>query len=767
REVLNLEAYLQLSMWYQEIIESEYPRSLTELEEALQKSPALQLGGFYQLEFDEGRMWVEIKGMQHAGKIDYVVREGRLRYKVERIRQIAREYNESPERVYQIINGTYIPELIRQLKESRLRHFDEFLEFETGTLIRSWRIYLSVLSRNLDLLLHKGFTDAHKEVIDYFKILHAHEISSSMDITEYAVENMIDPSNARGWAQRLLCPSLIKTLNMREENRLYLEHEGALPVTTVRSMTQLRALIEKMGIRFESKHEANCLKYFRLLDEKSHGVKPKALAEKYNVSESTVYDWISDTPPYPIGRIQQIEQRRIIHEWVQAKFSHIPKGDIGNIRIANLLQQEGVRMNKSSLEFVKNKMNIILAYGEDYFYFKNIEDFISIIFAAQVPLGIKNRLHLYNTLEEVRRVSSEIFNTKTPVIRHNTRRNKLRIQGKQLALILQLAGMTPSDLEGKIEKITGSNGLGGIKNPRFPAGEKLLELIARLQAIIVTDGHLKPNGVVEYYEPEIERHKLVEKILREFGEIELSPVWKKRDNYYYSCFPSPIGNASAFWGLKSGDKAIQNTELDVSFFEESKKACFAIIEESLAQDGSVGKGYASWSFSNTLNSGNTGMYDKPDIISPDEIELIKKEGTQYKKPACWQLPWTRLVELKKSESEETSRLARSIEDKILAHPNKLILSIYGIAKRVGLNIPIVVDNIRFYHKTGRVSVAWRARTKKGNNAIRLAILAPPNDIVKKSVYREWLQSIPDEVDGALEELEAEGYTTTRWWDNDE
>ena len=48
--------------------------------------------------------------------------------------------------------------------------------------------------------------------------------------------------------------------------------------------------------------------------------------------------------------------------------------------------------------------------------------------------------------------------------------------------------------------------------------------------------------------------------------------------------------------------------------------------------------------------------------------------------------------------------------------------------------------------------------------IKLAIIAPPNDIKKRGILKRWFKTIPDEVDSIHNELNRMRPGIPRWWD---
>lgn len=229
-----------------------------------------------------------------------------------------------------------------------------------------------------------------------------------------------------------------------------------------------------------------------------------------------------------------------------------------------------------------------------------------------------------------------------------------------------------------------------------------------------------------------------------------------------SYIPGPIGRALQSLGLPPNDKTIHNPSIDVSMFEESERALRAIIEESIPQDGTVVKRAISWTFSNALNAGDKReAYDFEPIVYGKEIEFIKREGNPYDEG--WTLAWGHLKKLTKISNKKIARIALSIKKKIQQNPNNLVRDMKEVAGFLGVELAVSPAIIRYLKKTGRVTVAWYAKTKTIDEMIKLGLIAPPNDIKKRTILKDFLW---DKIDRVLEiktMLDEQQIVTSDWW----
>ncbi|MDF1539294.1 MAG: hypothetical protein P1Q69_10380 [Candidatus Thorarchaeota archaeon] len=367
---------------------------------------------------------------------------------------------------------------------------------------------------------------------------------------------------------------------------------------------------------------------------------------------------------------------------------------------------------------------------------------------------------LYDTLEHLNQIFSQMFSDYKYKTFISTRYSQ--IMGDHLHLLLDIVGEPLASLEGKISKISGHVGGGGIENPRFPEGQELEELFARIIAIVISDGHLRPNGIIEYSEPDMERIRTMENYLQAFGDIRLNPGYIEKGRYYITPISNVLGNALIHLGLTTGDKTIQNSDLFSSFLNISWRALCAFFEELIPQDGSVTPISISCTHTLALHPGDKeGAFGSSPLIGNAEVEFIKGHGKPGKKNAV--LTVSTLVDLTKSEDPDEARIARKLLKTILDNPNKFIKFEKRMADKIGVKTNTVPYTIRYHYKSGRVSVAWYITTAGVYHAIKMAMIAPSNDIKRRQIMRDAIRKRPKLVKKILEELKSVGIHINKWW----
>jgi hypothetical protein len=308
-------------------------------------------------------------------------------------------------------------------------------------------------------------------------------------------------------------------------------------------------------------------------------------------------------------------------------------------------------------------------------------------------------------------------------------------------------------------------GNGGIDGPRFLSGEELEVALARLAASILCDGHIKRrNNAVGYYESDLDRIRIFKKNLQQFGDVKLPGYWDKDGNLYNVYMSTVFGIILQQLGVVSGDKTVQNPQLNSEFIEGlSWKALCALIEDTLPEDGTVAPNRISCTHSMALHAGDkTTSYGFAPLVGSHEIELIKSEGEREDDLDCWRLQFGKLEKLTLSKDSDIASLAKTLSDVSHANPSNFIIAEHRALEKLEIKTVKAPISVNYYHKSGRVSVAWKW-TVTGDDAIKLAIIAPPNDAVKRGVLRKWLRSIPLDVEGILLDLELKGLKPNHWW----
>ncbi|MFW9887089.1 MAG: hypothetical protein ACFFER_02835 [Candidatus Thorarchaeota archaeon] len=198
----------------------------------------------------------------------------------------------------------------------------------------------------------------------------------------------------------------------------------------------------------------------------------------------------------------------------------------------------------------------------------------------------------------------------------------------------------------------------------------------------------------------------------------------------------------------------------------SWKALCALIEDTQPEDGTVAPYRISCAHSMALNAGDKATeYGVMPLVNIPEIELIKSEGDLDEDLEAWRLQFGKLEKLTRSKSLDIALVARNLFDVSHANPSSFIFAEHRALERLEIKAVKGPISVNYYNKSGRISVAWKW-TVTGDDAIKLAIIALPNDAAKKEILGNWPRSIPHEVGRILAELELKDLEPNHWWNKE-
>jgi len=406
--------------------------------------------------------------------------------------------------------------------------------------------------------------------------------------------------------------------------------------------------------------------------------------------------------------------------------------------------------------WVQEKNSLLSAFCNQYFYFNGMQDLDSIYKEAASHLELDSMdtavHHIYQLSKQFTQINRELITKDNP-----------RIPGSSLHLMCDIAGISIDQLEGRIVKISGANGHGGIKNPRFPTDDNLEVLKARLIGIAVSDCHIPKVGSLHLTEGSLGRINRVKKILDNFGSTYSSGSVRKRKGDYEFYIASPLARALNHWGIPSGDRTILNYGLPDEFRLWSTVAKCSYMQEMLAQEGSVDKnGVINWSRSQAIFDGKKGpSLGFKSRISQDALEFLKHSREMYKHKGIvseQSIPIGRLVSLKDYRDNHISTIANELSSVVAQYRNKLIDNEKVIATSLGIGIDLKPVRISYFEKSNRASIRWQARVHGYESKIRSALIIRPNFDVKEKAVVDWLsRKSLDDVQRIKMQLKSEGF----------
>ncbi|MFW9887991.1 MAG: hypothetical protein ACFFER_07410, partial [Candidatus Thorarchaeota archaeon] len=412
--------------------------------------------------------------------------------------------------------------------------------------------------------------------------------------------------------------------------------------------------------------------------------------------------------------------------------------------------------------------DLVNAWHDQYFYMNDRETAkLADTSAARLDLGDSRKERLQN-LNDLMHQLVDTESSSNPI---KIEKNRSRVTGEALHIQRDVLGIKNQDFEGKVVKVTGINGHGGIPNPKLLEGAKLETWRVGLIGAALSDCHIRTDdSIVEYYEENLDRLNRFRESLKEIGDFTNEPTFHAHTNLYRLKLPNPYGKALIYWGVPSGDKAIKNPGLPSDFHKWAPETKCRYGSEMTSEESNISNGRCSWPRSNVVRAGEDkfDIYDFKSRITEREVELIKREGRtrsgEFEDDKT--IPYGLLDDLKKDSNPDVAETAHQLEATIHRSRNKLIDSERDLYSDLGIDITVTPKQITYYGRTGRVSVKWEARTSSSEATIRLAIMCPPNHPAKEVALKKWLDTRkPEKIQSILEDIENDKLVVPEEWRN--
>ncbi len=317
--------------------------------------------------------------------------------------------------------------------------------------------------------------------------------------------------------------------------------------------------------------------------------------------------------------------------------------------------------------------------------------------------------------------------------------------GSSLHFLLDTTGQDLNDIQ--IDRIgRGSQGYGYIHEPRFPQGEELNEFRARALAIILSDGTIDAAGILKYSEKSRSRRNYVKNLFSAtLGKIDTN------DRDYTLRFPVVVGRILQRWGVPIGDKIIQAVHLPETVLYGNNRIRCAYLQEVVPEDGAFGvyKNKARFLIGRTkvLDAGEkTEQYNFTSLISDELKEVFTNLATKNARKKehdtlahyVMSLTWGKLKEKSKtSQHEQLSEKVEQLKKLVRMNPPELLADEKSLLESIGIKSRMVPVRITLF-ETGRISVSWELVTRRRNEVIKWALLAPPSSGRKRKDVEIWL-----------------------------
>ncbi|MHA2133897.1 MAG: hypothetical protein ACW99J_08505, partial [Candidatus Thorarchaeota archaeon] len=802
--------------------ESEYTVSHDHLQRYLKKLREESQTAVSKESIKEASDWFDVMQSLQKGEVRTSTRKGQKFVHEDDVKKLARRLRLPREKVTQWLKGDVVPEIISEsafnLTEARdvlsgidqevyRLYFEEHMsqkriakelgvtEWSVRKLFekhawktrgtkhtteqrgKSYRIEISrdlfevLLSQNQSLRFMPTFDKRHHEVTSFYDL---HDLlgEGDVDLYDFARRKNTPYDKISEWARGKSRPYLIESVHDLELRKMFERAHGHIPESkwrqTVREWARESGIdVFPVSAQYSQTADAESVVWLDLAQvltpSERNNPNLDDFARLIEIAYNTLVENDARVLISKFGASDELTEIQI------SEIRRLFEAERKNLRRV-IGERLGLDKNAIQFAFVDNRLyvwrpdrsvwNLLNPFEEQYFYFPDRERIADLLTEVCDALEGAGTSGLRRTVEHLETVLQSIYSEKTKPSLLNDEGRSYKVKGKHLHFLLDLTGKDQTSLEGSISRVTGRSGQGGIENPRFPIGEELQIALARFVATILCDGSRKA-GEVRYWDSEMDRIMRVEKNLQSFGDIKINPKWE--DGTYCCRITRTMGEILGYLGIPIGDKTMNNPELRVEFINGlSWKALCAFIEDILPEDGTVAPNVISCVHSVALHPGDMSeKYNLPVTISENEISLVKSKGT--KEADHWRLQIGKLTKLKDSLDPVVSEISSSLIEKVMDNPSNLILGEKTVLDKLGVSTVTKPVSVFYFEKTGKVSVSWRW-TAFYDDAMKLAMIAPPNDTKKQGILRQWLLGNLEDVRRLQKELSHSGTEFETWWE---
>ncbi|MFW9850332.1 MAG: hypothetical protein ACFFF4_14465, partial [Candidatus Thorarchaeota archaeon] len=382
---------------------------------------------------------------------------------------------------------------------------------------------------------------------------------------------------------------------------------------------------------------------------------------------------------------------------------------------------------------------------------------------AKQSLGIKGDINLSHLVHQItdydRSMTQQGMNTDLHHI-------STYLKGATLSLLLDTCGLSPQEFQDKISFI-GRSDRHGIHNPKF--SDDPLEIdkaFARIFGAGLSDGHIDQFRVFCYCDAVRERVEIFKGHVNFFGDVDYTETVDENGNIDVR-FPAVIGRMLEKRGFTVGDKTVQNNAIPEFILYGAIEVVIEYLKQLWAEDGHFlftegSHPYFGWTRSVSLiDPEKDSKYKLDSDLTPEFLQFIRDNGefieensytTKNTAYPRYILTGSKLSGLTKSDETHKSVFANSLCAIITSNKSKLMVGEEKMLSRIQVESIDNCDEITYYLETGRVSALWRARTRTKDDAMRVAILAPPDDVVKRTEVLNWIQTQPKRYKRILNEI---------------
>ncbi len=350
------------------------------------------------------------------------------------------------------------------------------------------------------------------------------------------------------------------------------------------------------------------------------------------------------------------------------------------------------------------------------------------------------------------------------------------LKGSTLSLLLDSCDLTIQDIQDEIFAI-GRFDRRLIRNPEF--SDDVLEIdmaFARLFGAGLSDGHIDQFRVFCYGDADIDRVNIFKKHVEFFGDVDYTEIVDER-GFHDIRYSSVLGRMLEKRGFTVGDKTVQNRGIPDFILNGPVEVQVEYLKQLWPEDGGFTTGdnyhtYFVWTRAACILDPEKDLKYGIDRTSGQKIlSFIQKYG-DYSEESAFQnkkkylryiLTGTELSRLAKCNEKTVSDEAVWFQSLVYSNKPLLMKHEQAFLDRIGVASRDICAEVTNYCETGRVSVQFRAFTKSLDDAMIVALIAPPDDKIKRMKVVKWVQSEPARYQRVRREVLAKGFQVSPDW----
>ncbi|MHA1423912.1 MAG: hypothetical protein ACTSSD_17655 [Candidatus Thorarchaeota archaeon] len=682
----------------------------------------------------------------------------RSRLTIEEAKCIIQEYNEEFNEKIELVNkikteGLKDYEPVIEEPRTLGEYSYQNLDFPSLTKIE----FEELLNRHPYLREIRSFDRRYHLAHVYLEIKKIQREGTLPDETKEHLANKYDISNSQ-LSEYLLerkIPLLLRMLDNHEKARY--QHDAKFSPKIVKHRVESELVYEKLN-RFKDNEDISITEFTKSICE--------ILDESDTTSKIRWFElrpYHKDSGPKWLEVLEKfVERNRIAIETELNKESHKQGNTQHHIRL-------GIIDNKIYIRTCNiDELHWMNLYSKEMFHFRHPNQKSILLDEAKNRLGV-GLTYFGRLVGQITDYNRTIFEGRgeNADLQHRIH----HLKGSTLHLILDTCNLQIQDIESEIRFI-GRSDRHGIKNPQFVKDKKQIhKAFARFFGGGLSDGTIDEHRVFSYYDSHKERIDIYKEYFKFLGNTDFTER-RCKDNTINIRFPSVVGRLLESLSFPVGDKSIQNFGLP-SFikFGDIDVLC-EYLRQLWAEDGTFVsyryrgrklRTFFSWTRSKTLyDPTKEEKHELLSEISPNHIQFIQKYG-RYKKDIVgtrYILLGGRLDQLAKSSNRQTAEIARSLLDIVETNKPRLMIDEQIILKKFNAQTNERCAWVTLYLGTGRLSALWRARSATLDDAMRIALMSPPDDIRKLSKVQNWICFDTTRYHRILHELVNKGLSPT-------